>query len=182
MKRLAGWALAAGVFLLAAILSELPWFKQASQAIDRRHDPLLGLAIALTAFGFIIFMGGILSLLIGSGEPMSHEEIEGAISQRRNAGEPAVWRASAHRVFGAAGGRQAANEASFAGMKEAWRSGDWIRDSQWRRVFIICSGAGLLFYGMFSLFVVIGAPPIKVLMAGAMAYATIMTIRGFARS
>lgn len=182
MKRLLGWAQMFGLLLLAIVLSELPGIKQAGQMIDRHKEPLLGVAIGLTALGFTVFMGSILSLLMVSGEPMTHEEIEGAISQRRGAGEPAVWRASAYRVFGAAAGQQASNETSFAGMKDAWRSGEWRRDPQWRRLFLAASGAGLLFYGLFWLFLVIGPGPVKVLVAGAMLYATAMTTWGFTRA
>lgn len=182
MKRLLGWAQMFGLLLLAIVLSELPGINQAGQMIDRHREPLLGLALGLTALGFTVLMGGILSMLMASGEPMTHQEIEGAISQRRRAGEPAVWRVSAHRVFGAAAGQQASSETSFAGMKDAWRSGEWCRDAQWRRLFLAASGAGLLFYGLFGLFLVIGSGPIKVLVAGVMVYATAMTTRGFTRA
>ncbi len=181
MKSLLGWARMIALFLVAALASELPPVKQVVQVIDRVRDPLLTVAIAVAALGFTVFMGGILSMLMASGDPMTHEEVEGAISQRQRAGEPYVWRASAHRVFGVAAGRQVAGEASFAGMKEAWKSKEWRRDSQWRRLVVIATGAALLFYGLFGLFVVLGPPPIKVLMAAAMLYATVMTIWGFAR-
>ena len=145
MKHLLDWARMFGLVLAAAVLSEMPGIKQASQAVDRLRDPLLGVAIGLAALGFAVFMGGILSMLMASGEPMTHEEIEAAIGQRHGAGEPAAWRASAHRVFGPAAGEQAANETTFAGMKDAWRSGEWRRDPHWRRLFLIASGAALLF-------------------------------------
>ena len=182
MKQLLDWARMFGLVLAAAVLSEMPGIKQACQAVDRLRDPLLGVAIGLAALGFAVFMGGILSMLMESGEPMTHEEIEAAIAQRRGASEPAVWRASAHRVFGPAAGQQAANETTFAGMKDAWRSGEWHRDPQWRRLFLVASGAALLSYGLFGLFLVIGPGPIKVLVAGALLYATVMTTRGFARA
>lgn len=182
MKQLLDWARMFGLVLVAAVLSEMPGIKQACQAVDRLRDPLLGVAIGVAALGFAVFMGGILSLLMASGEPMTHEEIEAAFAERRGAGEPAVWRASAHRVFGPAAGQQAANEATFAGMKDAWRSGEWRRDPQWRRLFLVASGAALLSYGLFGLFLVIGPGPIKVIVAGALLYATVMTTRGFARA
>jgi hypothetical protein len=182
VKTLLAWARMIAVFLVVAVASELPPLKQAGQAIDRLHDPLLTVVIAVAALGFTVFMGGILSMLMASGEPMTHEEIEGAISQRQRAGEPYTWRVSAHRVFGVAAGRHVVGEASFAGMKNAWKSKEWRRDSQWRRLFVITTGAALLFYGLFGVFVVIGPPPIKVLMAAAMLYATVMTIWGFARA
>jgi len=182
MKQLLGWLRMFGLVLAAAVLSEMPGIKQAGQAVDRLRDPLLAVAIGLTALGFAVFMGGILSLLMASGEPMTHEEIEAAIGQRQGAGEAAAWRASAHRVFGPAAGQRAANETTFAGIKDAWRTGEWRRDAQWQRLFLIASGAGLLFHGLFGLFLVIGPGPIRVLVAGAMVYATVMTGRGFIRA
>ncbi len=85
-------------------------------------------------------------------------------------------------MFGAAAGQQASGEASFAGIKDAWRTGEWRRDAQWRRLFVIAAGAILLFYGIFGLILVIGPVHIKVLFAGAMAYVTAMTVKGFARA
>ena len=35
MKRLMGWAQMVGLLLVAAVLSELPWLKQAGQTVDK---------------------------------------------------------------------------------------------------------------------------------------------------
>jgi hypothetical protein len=75
-----------------------------------------------------------------------------------------------------------AGEDSFAGMKEAWRSGQWRRDPHWRRLLVVASGAALLMYGLFGLLLVIGPGPIRVIAAGALVYATVMTARGFNRA
>jgi hypothetical protein len=182
MTRISGWLGPAALVVLAIVLSELPVMKQAGQVIESHRALLLPAAIGLAAFGFIVFMGAILSMLMASGNAMTHGEIEAAIGQRRFAGQPSVWRASAHRVFGATAGQEASGEASFAGFKDAWRSGEWRRDTQWRRLSVIAAGAIMLFYGLFGLLLVVGPMPIKVLAAGAMAYVTAMTARGFARA
>lgn len=182
MKRIRGFIGSAGVVLMAIIVSELPPVRRAGQAIEQHRQPLLRATIAVGALGFAMFMGGVLSMLIASGTPMTHQEIEGAISQREGIGNPAVFRASAHRVFGTVAGRQGAYEASFAAVKQAWASGEWRRDALWRRFFIVSAGAVMLAAGIFGSLVVAGPMYVKVLMTGAMVYATAMTVRGFARS
>jgi hypothetical protein len=182
MRQFAGWTAMFGLLLVAAVIAELPFVTPWIQTIDETHDRLLGVAAGVAAFGFVVFMGGILSMLMASGDPLTHEEVEATLSRQRGMGEPAVWRASAHRVIGTAVGRRAANEATFAGMKEAFRSGEWRRDPQWRRLFVITFGAALLFYGLFGLFVVVGPPLVKVLMTGAMIYVTGMIAYGLARA
>jgi hypothetical protein len=182
MKRIPGWIGLAAVVFVAIVLSEVPGIKQAGQMIDRHQDSLFAVTIGLAAFGSAVFMGGILSMVMASGDAMTHEGIETAIGQRWDAGRPSVRRASAHRVFGAAAGQQASREASFAEVKEAWRAGEWRRDTEWRRWFVIAAGAGMLFYGIFGLFLVVGPMHIKVLVAGVMAYVTAMLVWGFVRA
>ncbi len=182
MRRILGWIGPAALVLLAIVLAELPQIQQAGQTIDGYREPLLAATIGLAALGFTVFMGGLLSMLMASGTAMTHEEIEGAISQRQGFGRATIWRVAAHRVFGAAAGQQATSEASFAGVKDAWRTGEWRRDTHWRRFFLVAAGALMLVYGLFGIILVVGPTHIKVLVAGVMAYATAMTVWGFARA
>jgi len=55
-------------------------------------------------------------------------------------------------------------------MKQAWRSGAWLRNPQWRRRFITVAGGVLMIFGIFSSFFVIGPPWVKLLGGGAMLY------------
>lgn len=177
-----GWIGPAALVLAAVVLSEIPQVRAAGQVIDRYREPLLAAAIGVAALGFAVFIGGIVSMLMVSGTPMTHDEIEGAISQRQGIGQAATWRFAAHRVFGAAAGQQGSYEASFAGVKEACRTGDWWRDTQWRRFFLISFGGLMLFYGLFGVLLVVGPMHIKALVAGALAYATAMMAWGFAHA
>ncbi len=61
-------------------------------------------------------------------------------------------------------------ETNLPAMKTAWKSGEWRRDPQWRRLFTIATGAGLLTFGLFGIFVVVGPWPVKVICAGAILY------------
>lgn len=182
MRRIRGWIVPAALVLLAIALSEVPEVRQAGQTIDRHKEPLLAATIGLAALGFTVFMGGLLSMLMVSGEAMTHTQIEAAISQRQGFGRATIWRVAANRVFGAAAGQQTSYEASFAGARDAWRTGEWRRDTHWRRFFLVAAGGVMLFYGIFGIILVVGPTHIKVLVAGVMAYATAMTVWGFARA
>ena len=182
MRRRFRWIGPAALVLVAIVLAELPQVRAASQLLDHHRGPLLAAAMGVTAIGFAVFMGGILSMLMTSGTPMTHDEIEGAISQRQWIGQSATWRFAAHRVFGAAAGRQGSYEASFAGVKDAWRTGEWRRDAQWRRFFLTSIGALMLFYGLFSVVLIVAPTHIKALAAAVVVYATAMTARGFAHA
>ena len=182
MKRIMGFMGSAALVLLAIVLSEVPVIREAARMIDEYRQPLLFAAVGLAACGFALFMGGVLSMLMASGTPMTHDQIEGAISQRQGIGEPAVWRSAAHRVFGPAAGQQGSYEASFAGVKDAWATGEWRRDPLWRRFFMIALGAMMLGFGMFGAMIAAGPNYLKVLLFGALAYATFMTARGLARA
>ena len=72
---------------------------------------------------------------------------------------------------------------SAAGLKGAWRSGDWWRDSQWRRLSVTAVGATVLFFGLVAIFVAIGPMPVKLLVGGVMVvYAIARTAWGVARA
>lgn len=61
-------------------------------------------------------------------------------------------------------------ETNLPAMKAAWKSGEWRRDPHWRRLFATATGAGLLTFGLFGIFVVVAPWPIKVICAGAILY------------
>jgi hypothetical protein len=183
IRKIRRWLAMAGVLVAAIVLSELPPLQRLDRAISSHAPLLLGLAITLTVVGFSLFMGGIIAMLMAGGEEMSHEDVEESSRSIRDAASgPRVWRVSAYRITGRTEGRQVANETTFAGMKDAWRSGDWSRDPQWRRLFIIAAGVAMLCYGMFGIFVVTGPAYLKLLLMAALLYATIAAASGFARA
>jgi hypothetical protein len=73
----------------------------------------------------------------------------------------------------AAGTSGVETETSLPAMKAAWRSGDWRREPQWRRLFVIAGGAALLTVGLFGTFIAIAPIPVKVICAGAILYPAI---------
>ena len=56
---------------------------------------------------------------------------------------------------------------SIAAMKEAWRTGEWRRDSTWRAVFIMAGGRQMMTVGGFGAAVVAGSPVVKILSGSA---------------
>lgn len=184
MKRLTGWIWPVLLLLAAIVLTEaIPGLTQVEQTIARHERSLLGLTLGLTALGFTVMMGGVLSLLMASGEPMSHDAVEASVRRNRNmAAWPYTWRASAYRVLGTGEGRQGSVEAPLSGIKAAWRSGEWRRDTHWRRLFVTAAGATLLFFGLFGFILVVGPMPVKLLVSGAIGYAVARTVWGFARA
>jgi hypothetical protein len=183
MKRVAGWIGWALLLLVLIVLSGMPALQNLERTMARSQGPLLALTIGVTVLGFAVMMGGILSTLMSGGESMTHQEIEASLLRQRDASSlPNAWRASTYRFSGVAAGQQGSTEASFADIKDAWRTGEWRRDSHWRRFYIIAAGATLLVVGMFGIFIVIGPMFIKLIMSGALAYATVRTVWGFARA
>jgi hypothetical protein len=91
--------------------------------------------------------------------PIEYEEVE-----RRAEGR---WSRSRSRAFG--------GEASVGAVKQAWRARSWRRDRRWRVLFAMALGAGLLVFGLFGLFIVIGDPGIKFLMLLLLTYTVART-------
>ena len=181
MKNLLGWAKMFGLVLLAIILAEaFKPFKDLEQLIKQHESVLLAGTIGMAVLGFVIFMGSILTLIMNQGEPMSHREVEDSSRRIRDqAAWPYTWRASAYRVFGKTAGRQADDEFSFHEMKEAMRTGAWLRSSKWRRRFFTTAGALMMFLGIFGMIFVLGPTWIKVFVSGAVVYALARTAWGF---
>ena len=183
MRRVKGWIGQVMLLLAVIVLSGLPVMQNLERVIARSEGPLLALTIGVTGFGFVVMMGGILSLAMGSGQSMTHQEIEASLRRQRDASAlPYASRASTYRFSGVASGQQGSMGASFAGVKDAWRTGEWRRDSHWRRFYIIAAGATMLGFGLFGVFIVIGSMFVKLLVFGALAYATVRTVQGFVRA
>lgn len=172
-----------GLLLGATVIAELSPVQRAASAMERHRTVLLTATVSLGVAGFLVFMGGVLALVVARGAPMSHEDVEKAGRALRDAaGRPYVFRASAYRIQGATSGREVHVETDMAAMIAAWRSGEWRRDPAWRRLFIIATGASAFVSGMLASFIVAGPPHVKVLVAAALLYAVVMTVRGVRRA
>lgn len=179
MKKVRGWAGAFALVLAAIILGELPVMKELDHFIkDHEFWWLVGIG-STGVIGFALLMGGILHMIVTRGEPISHEDAEDLSRSVKLAARPTTWRASAYRIWGTTAGGQAHDEFSFRAMKDAWRSGAWRRELLWQRRFVTTVGGLMTFIGLFGLFFVIGPTWMKVLMGGAMLYASVRLTWGF---
>ena len=173
------WVGMLAIVFLAVIIGEaFPPLKGLERFLKAHQFPFLAATIGLTAVGFVLMMGGILDLLMAQGAPMSREEVEELHRETRDLGaRPYIWRASMYRIWGKTAGAQAHEEFSLHAMKDAWRTGAWRRDAQWRRRFVTTAGGLMLVCGGLSFVFVIVPAGIKLLIGGAMLYAFVRLAR-----
>lgn len=174
-----GLVFVAGV--LAAILTAIPGVSRLEAYLDAHQRPLLMATGGVAFLGFVVFMGAILDLLIVSGRPMSHAEIEDQRA-RQLVWRPAAWRAARYRIRGRTAGSQAHAEFRLTDLKAAWRSGAVWRDPTWRRNLAVTTGALTMGLGIFATTFVLAPLPVKLIIAVAVTYAAVRLVAGFWRA
>lgn len=141
--------------------------------------------LTVAAVGFALLIMGGVRLVLNRGEPMSHAEIEEDIGRIKygapGRANPLSFRASTYRHFGPANGAKMERELSIGAMKEAWRSGAWRHDRNWRTVFMMAAGGLMMTYGGFGAAVVGGPLLVKVLCVAALGYATYQLVAALRR-
>jgi len=183
LLRLVTTAIAALVLvLICAVISEIPPVKSLVEFVAEERKSLIAPVVGLLSLGFLLFMGGIISMVQEKGRAMGRAEIEDQARSIRLAATPAAWRATRTRFRGKGAGSSADESFTFRELKDAWRRGLVRRDPGWRRRAVIVVGAFAMSFGLFSLFVVIGPPWLKVLFSGAMLYVAFSIARGFIRA
>ena len=169
------------VLVVIAIGQLLPPMR-ALDAFLKEHKGLQNTLLVVTVAMAIV---GALTLALAQFLPapkrptgMSEEEVE-ALS-------PPVEHRESKRVrrgtFSREGRRSFTGEASFAGVKEAWRLGSWRYNRNWRLLFVMALGALLVLLGLFGLFIVIAEPGVKFLVILVLVYALGRTAWGLARA
>jgi hypothetical protein len=133
----------------------------------------MSITLGLLVVGFALLLYTWVAILIGQGRPMGEDEARAFMSRRARPG----WQVGG--LHGKAIGREARMTASFREIKVAFRAGDWLRDPAWRPICFGIIGALLALTGMFGYLFVIGPPTVKVIVAGALAYALVQTAWGF---
>ncbi len=161
------------IFVLALMAEQIRPLKQLTVFLARHPQPYKAVAISVSIIGWILMAGAIAYGLWARGKPMTEEEA--LRFMETNAGSPTINR----RFKGQAKGREFRAEVTFKDVKEAWQSGDWRRDSSWWPIFVGLLALTLIAFGMFGFFFVIGAPLVKLICAGALAYAVMMTVWAF---
>ncbi len=154
-----------------AVLSQVPWVIRLGEMLAAHQSVGVAITSGAAAVGFVLMMGGIIASMMRESEPISHEQVEESLRRQRDAAAlPYAFRRSVYRLKGDALGRGLEVETSLSGYKRAWRSGDWWRDREWRRIYVITLGVVLMTVGLFGIFIVIGPMPVKLLCAAALIY------------
>lgn len=182
--RLGRFAGMLGVFLAAMVLGEaVPALKDVERLLARHEAGLLTLTIGMAALGFALFMGAVVvRVFSGATAPMAETEVEDLARGVRMEARPVSGRVGRYRFRGRSAGASFSDEFSFREAKEAWRRRAWRTSPRWRSNFVVMLGVMLLALGLFGTFIVIGPNGIKLLCAGALAYAAVRTAVGFARA
>ncbi len=175
-------AVALALVFISAVLAEVPPMPVIVTWIQEREWHLLLATGGIGVIGFTLMMGGILQLLMDQDHSLGRSDVEDVERSVRLAARPVTWRASSYRVYGSSAGRQGSERFTLGELKRAWRSGAIRHDSVWKRRFVTMTGAFLFAAGLLGGFVVLGPAWVKVLVGGAMLYATGMISRGFWRA
>jgi hypothetical protein len=174
----------AAFLLVAALAQSLPPLRRLDDFF-RAHQRVFLISLgAAASVGLVLVIGGAVAMVLARGVAMSREEIEELERRmmRLKAGPPMALRWAAVRVPKAAVGAEDEDVATFSEIKAAFRARAWQASPYWRRFFSMMIGALLLAIGLFGVAVVLGPPAVKLLFAGAMLYAAIRLLWGFARA
>ena len=162
------------VFVAAVIVELAPPLQRLDQWMLTTETFLLVGNIAVIAIGLLLLIGSVVSLLMDSGTPMDHADIENQARSMRDAeAGPRAFRASSYRLCGKGAGSQGHDEFSFAQLKAAYSGGTLLRTPVWRRRLVAMIGAMAMFIGIVGLVLVISPMALKLLVAGVFLYAVI---------
>jgi hypothetical protein len=169
------------VLFIVAVAAVIDPHRRIERWMNARRGVLLPAAIAVTAIGFALLLGGAIHMVLSRrGRRMTRQEFE-AMQRRRQPGGP-LLRRRAYRFRGTFEGRTAEDAATFGEMKQAWRDGSWRRSPRWRGLFAMSAGGLLMFFGGFSIPLVVAPIGIKLIVAGCMLYAAVRLVVGLRRA
>jgi hypothetical protein len=171
------------ILLLWFVGPHVPGAQYVDGAVSTHATVLLIISIALASAGLILFVVGLSGLMLVKGQQMSRQDVLRE-SRRPQSSVDTAYRGgvSVQHFRGIAVGTEAYDEFSFTGLKQAWRSGAWRTDPQWRRRFIMTWGAVGIFYGVFGAMFAAGPIALRILALCAMIYSTVQTVRAFRRA
>lgn len=168
--------LIAVLFALALVIDQFAPLHQLTLYLVSHPRPYTFITIGISLLGWALM---ILAWTYGSwlrGRPMDKNEINSFM------GSGVGRTVGSGRFRGQARGREYQAGTGLAEIKSALRTGAAWREPGWRPILLGLLALPLIIYGMFGFLFVVGSPLVKVICAGAMIYATLMTIRGFWRA
>ncbi len=124
------------------------------------------------AGGLALVAGGAAIALRGGGEMgrQDIDELERQVQFGSRYRGPMMWKGSQYRVFGPARGVEGNIELSVGDMVNAWRTGGWRRDPQWRIVFLMLFGAAAMIAGGSGAIFAFGSPSTRLGFGVCLAY------------
>jgi len=160
------FGLIAVIFVAAVLVDQIAVLKQVDAYFKEHPQPWINLTVVSTGLGLVLLIVAWISWGRLASQPMTDEE---AHEYMRTRGAP-LRRSGVFR--GKAAGRETPEGvASFRQIKDAFRTGDWLRDP-WIRPFCVgMVGLLLAVLGGFGFFVVTSPPLVKLICAGAVLYA-----------
>jgi hypothetical protein len=148
------------IFASALVADMIAPLKQLTVYLAEHLEPYLGITIVMSVVGWLFMIGVFAYTLWANGRPMTGEEARDFMRSSTGA-----------RVLkGRMGGREARMVASFAEIKDAVRTGAWLREPAWRPLFVGLFAMPCICVGMFGFVFVIGPPLVKLLCSGALVY------------
>jgi uncharacterized BrkB/YihY/UPF0761 family membrane protein len=175
LQRFKGWAgnlaLLLGLVIAAILVAELGAVQALAGRIDAGHEVhpwLIAIPIGLVVLGGALMLGA--QFLPTPTQPTvpTDEALDGA-------SVPLDYREKSERWS-----RSMEMEASTEQLREAWRRRSWRYSRRWRVFFVMLIGAILVGAGLTGLFILIGPPFIKLLIAGLAFCAVVRLVWEFA--
>jgi hypothetical protein len=173
-QRFKGWAgglaLVLGLVTAAIVIAELGPVQALAARIDAALELnpwLIGIPIGLMVAGGALMLGAQFLPAPGQQTPPSDEALDAAAAPMEYAEERGRW------------SRAIEMEATTGQVREAWRRRSWRYSRRWRVLFVMLIGAALLGAGIAVLFILIGPPWVKVLIAGLAAYVAVRILWEF---
>jgi hypothetical protein len=162
--------LVAAIFAMALAVDTIEPLKRLDLYLKAHAQPYVASALAALVAGFALLAYAWCAAFIRWGYPMSEDEAKAIMS----------WQGQQFGIFrGKAVGREARLAASFRELKDAFRSGAWLREPAWRPLSFGLIGTLFVFIGAFGYLFVVSPPTVKVIASAAMVYALARTGWGF---
>jgi hypothetical protein len=162
------------IFLFALLVDQITPLKQLDAYLKENPQPWTGMTLVGAFAGLSLLLFAWISWGLLTGQPMSEDEAKDYM--HTSAGSPRLTRVFRGK---ATGFETPQGAASFREVKDAFRSGAWLRDPVMRVFCLGTVGLLLLALGGFGYFVVTAPPAAKLICAGALLYAFGRTTWGF---
>jgi hypothetical protein len=162
--------LIAAIFVFALLADQIALLKQFDSYLKEHPQPWTGLTLGAAVAGIGLLVFAWISWGFVAGRPMSEDEAQEFM---RTGPSPTGLSGTAIGI------KTPKGEASLREIKDAFRTGTWLRSPAMRVFCLGTIGLLLLVLGGFGYFVVTAPPAAKLMCGGAMCYVLWRTAWGF---